>query len=115
VIRVAVMMDKTVRALNDWRWQRRARKWRRADYVAHAEAESSRRLVATADAGGVGAPASAVFEIRIVTAESDRAGHDHDRIIVSGPGRSGLRSSGLLRRFPWRSAIDQQETATSLS
>jgi hypothetical protein len=45
VIRVAVMRDKTVRAaLNDWRWRRRLRKWRRDDFVARAEAESMRRL-----------------------------------------------------------------------
>lgn len=44
MIRVAVMRDKTVRAaLNDWRWRRRLRKWRRADFVAGAEAESMRR------------------------------------------------------------------------
>lgn len=45
VIRVAVIRGKTVRAaLNDWRWRRRLRDLRRADFVAGAEAESRRRL-----------------------------------------------------------------------
>ena len=45
MIRVAVMRDKTVRAaLNDWRWERLLRKWRRADLEAVAEAESMRSL-----------------------------------------------------------------------
>lgn len=45
MIRVAVMRDKTVRAaLNDWRWRRRLRELRRADFVAGAEAASMRRL-----------------------------------------------------------------------
>lgn len=45
MIRVAVMRDKTVRAaLHDWRWRRRLRELRRADFVAGAEAESMRCL-----------------------------------------------------------------------
>ena len=45
MIRGAVMGDKTVRAaLNDWRWRRRLRKWRRADFMARAEEDSRRRL-----------------------------------------------------------------------
>jgi len=45
VIRVAVMKGKTVRAaLNDWRWRRRLRELRRADFLAGAEEESRRRL-----------------------------------------------------------------------
>ena len=45
MIRIAVMRDKTVRAaLNDWRWRRRLRELRRADFMARAEAESIRRL-----------------------------------------------------------------------
>ena len=39
------MIDRTPRAaLNDWRWQRRARKWRRLQFVASAEEASMRRL-----------------------------------------------------------------------
>jgi hypothetical protein len=30
--------------LVDWRWQRKLRAWRRAEFVARAEAESMRRL-----------------------------------------------------------------------
>ena len=45
MISVAVIRDKSIRAaLNDWRWRRRARKWRRADFMAGAEAESMRCL-----------------------------------------------------------------------
>jgi hypothetical protein len=31
-------------ALVNWRWQRKLRAWRRADFLARAEAESMRRL-----------------------------------------------------------------------
>lgn len=45
VIRVAVIKGKTFRAaLNDWRWRRRLRDLRRADFVTGAEEDSRRRL-----------------------------------------------------------------------
>jgi hypothetical protein len=45
VIGVAVMRGKTVRAaLDDWRWRRRMRAKRRADFVARAEEVSPRQL-----------------------------------------------------------------------
>jgi hypothetical protein len=45
VIRVAVIRGKTVRAaLNDWRWRRRLRELRRAEFLAGAEEDSRRRL-----------------------------------------------------------------------
>ena len=31
-------------ALDDWRWQRKLRAWRRAEFLARAEAESMRRV-----------------------------------------------------------------------
>jgi hypothetical protein len=40
-----VMTHKNGRALLvDWRWQRRLRAWRRAEFLARAEAESMRRV-----------------------------------------------------------------------
>ena len=45
MIGVAIMRGKTVRAaLDDWRWRRRMRAKRRADFVARAEAVSRRQL-----------------------------------------------------------------------
>jgi len=45
VIGPGIMGGKTVRAaLDDWRWQRRMRAWRRADIVARAEEASRRQL-----------------------------------------------------------------------
>ncbi len=41
----SVMTSKKGRAaLVDWRWRRRLRAWRRAEFMAAAEAESLRRL-----------------------------------------------------------------------
>ena len=41
----AVMTSGKARAvLNDWRWRRRLRAWRRAEFMAAAEAEAVRRL-----------------------------------------------------------------------
>lgn len=40
-----VMTSRKGRAtLVDWRWQRRLRAWRRAEFLAKADAESMRRL-----------------------------------------------------------------------
>ena len=40
----AVMTSRKARAvLNDWRWRRRQRAWRRAEFMAAAEAEAMRR------------------------------------------------------------------------
>jgi hypothetical protein len=45
VIGVAIPGGKTVRAaLDDWRWRRRMRAWRRRDFVAMAEEASRRQL-----------------------------------------------------------------------
>ena len=45
MIGAGVMGGKSVRAaLDDWRWRRRMRAWRRADFVARAEAVSRRQL-----------------------------------------------------------------------
>ena len=45
VIGPDIMGGKTVRAaLDDWRWRRRMRAWRRADFVARAEEVSRRQL-----------------------------------------------------------------------
>jgi hypothetical protein len=45
VIGAGIMGGKTVRAaLDDWRWRRRMRAWRRADFVARAEEVSRRQL-----------------------------------------------------------------------
>ena len=45
MIGVATLRGRTVRAaVNDWRWRRRMRAWRRGDYVAMAEEVSRRQL-----------------------------------------------------------------------
>jgi hypothetical protein len=45
VIGAGIMGGKTIRAaLDDWRWRRRMRAKRRADFVARAEAVSRRQL-----------------------------------------------------------------------
>ena len=44
VIGVPTLRGKTVRAaLDDWRWRRRMRAWRRGDFVAMAEERSRRQ------------------------------------------------------------------------